>query len=81
MAKQKRIALHSDVFEALREAKLHFEGITKTRMTWSAFLYALASGALALSSLAGLRMRCPLCGDFGMQMYYSSFEVEEDKGD
>lgn len=79
--KEKPIYVHDDVFQALKEAKIHYEGITKTRMTWSAYLYALACGALALSSLAGLRLRCPLCGDFGMQLYYSRFdEQEEEKG-
>lgn len=55
---------------------LHYEGITRTNMTWSAFLYTLASGALAASSLAGLQLTCPLCGDFGMRLYYRQF-VEE----
>lgn len=72
--KEKPIYVHNDVFQALKEAKIHYEGITKTKMTWSAFLYALAAGALAISAFANLRMRCPICGDFGMQMYYSSCE-------
>jgi len=75
--KEKPIFIHADVFNALREAKLHFEGITNTRMTWSAYLYAMACGALAVSALAGLRIKCPLCGDSGMQMYYSMPEEEE----
>lgn len=74
MRKDKAIYVHSDVFQALQEAKMHFEGITKARTTWSAFLYALAAGALAISSFAGLKLRCPLCGDFGMQLYYSQIE-------
>lgn len=71
----KPIFIHKDVFEALREAKVHFEGITKTNMTWSAYLYALACGALAVSSLIGLKIRCPVCGDSGMQLFYSTFEA------
>lgn len=74
---RKPIFVHDDVFNALREAKLHFEGITNTRMTWSAYLYAMACGALAVSALAGLRIRCPICGDSGMQLYYSMPEEEE----
>lgn len=74
--KEKPIFVHDDVFQALREAKLHYEGITKTKMTWSAWLYALACGALAVSSLAGLQIKCPLCGDSGMQLYYSRMEEE-----
>lgn len=73
----KPIWVHADVFALLREAKIHFEGITKTKMTWSAYLYALAAGALAISAFGNLRIRCPQCGDFGMQMYYSSFEQQE----
>jgi len=69
----KPIWVHADVFNALREAKTHFEGITKTKMTWSAYLYALAAGALAISVFSNLRLRCPTCGDMGMQMYYSKF--------
>lgn len=68
------IFVHTDVFKALREAKIHYEGLTKTHMTWSAWLYALACGALAVSTLAGLTIRCPTCGDHGMQLYYSSLE-------
>lgn len=73
------IFIHRDVHAALREAKTHFEGITNTKMTWSAYLYAMACGALAVSALAGLKLKCPLCGDFGMQMYYSSFEASEEQ--
>lgn len=68
--------MHQDVQEALREAKLHYEGVTGTKMTWSAWLYALACGALAVSALAGLKIKCPLCGDSGMQLYYSQFGAE-----
>lgn len=74
--KEKPIFVHSDVFRALQEAKIHFEGITGARLTWSAFLYALASGALAVSSLAGLQIRCPLCGDSGMELFYKRLEEE-----
>lgn len=79
MRKEKAIYIHEDVFRGLQEAKLHFEGITKTKMTWSAYLYALSCGALAVSSLAGLKLRCPVCGDFGVQLYYSQFVEEEAK--
>jgi len=75
--KEQPIFVHRDVFNALREAKIHFEGITNTRMTWSAFLYAMACGALAVSALAGLRIRCPLCGDFGMELFYSMAQEEK----
>ncbi len=75
--KEKPIWVHEDVVKALHEAKLHYEGITKTKMTWSAWLYALACGALAVSALAGLKIRCPNCGDAGMQLYYSEFIKEE----
>jgi len=70
--KEKPIFIHEDVYKALQEAKLHYEGITKTKMTWSAYLYALACGALAISSLIGLNIRCPTCGDSGTVLYYSS---------
>ena len=66
----KPIFVHEDVFKSLVEAKLHFEGITEIKMTWSAYLYALACGALALSSLGGLTLHCPLCGDSNVGMYY-----------
>lgn len=69
--KEKPIFVHGDVFNALREAKLHYEGVTGAKMTWSAWLYALACGALAVSALAGLQIRCPLCGDSGVELYYS----------
>lgn len=75
--KDKAIYVHADVFKALQEAKIHFEGLTRTRTTWSGFLYALAAGALAISAFGGLRMRCPLCGDFGMELYYKSFVEEQ----
>ena len=75
--KEKPIFVHADVFNALREAKLHYEGVTKTKMTWSAWLYSLACGALAVGALAGLRLKCPLCGELGMQMSYSSFKEPE----
>jgi len=75
MRKEKPIWVHQDVFEALREAKLHYEGLTGAKMTWSAWLYALACGALAVSALAGLKIKCPTCGDSGMQLYYSQFEA------
>lgn len=74
--KEQPIWVHRDVAQALREAKLHFEGLTKTRMTWSAWLYALACGALAVSALGGIKIKCPLCGDFGMQLHYTSFQEE-----
>ncbi|MBA7566962.1 hypothetical protein ES708_08662 [subsurface metagenome] len=74
---EKPIWVHADVFNALREAKLHYEGITKTKMSWSAWLYAMACGALAVSALAGLRLKCPICGEVGMQMSYKSFEEPE----
>lgn len=80
--KEKPIWVHEDVFKALHEAKLHYEGITETKMTWSAWLYALACGALAVSSFAGLKLKCPLCGDFGMQMFYSStIAIEQEEKD
>ncbi len=75
MRKEKPIWVHQDVFEALREAKVHYEGLTGAKMTWSSWLYALACGALAVSALAGLKIRCPTCGDSGMQLYYSQFEA------
>lgn len=77
--KEKPIFVHGDVFNALREAKIHYEGITKTKMTWSAYLYALACGALAVSSLIGLKIRCPTCGDSGMQLFYSTYEAPEEE--
>jgi len=69
MAKQKAIYLHEDVFNLLTEAKIHLQGLTGTRMTWSAFLYSLAAGALALASFQGLNLRCPSCG-YTSELYY-----------
>lgn len=73
--KEKPIFVHSNVFYSLREAKLHFEGLTHTKMTWSAFLYILAAGALTLASLSGLRLHCPECGHES-ELYY---RMDEDK--
>lgn len=78
MRKEKAIYVHEDVRKALTEAKIHFEGITRSKITWSAFLWALASGALSMSALAGLKIHCPTCGDSGMELYFKSFEVIED---
>ena len=75
---RKPIFVQDDVFNALREAKLHYEGLTGANMTWSAWLYALACGALAVSALAGLKIKCPLCGDSGVQLFYKSFEAPSD---
>ena len=74
----KPIYVHADVFKTLREAKIQFEGMTGCHMTWSAFLYALGAGALAISALAGMKIHCPTCGDSGMELYFKSFEVPEE---
>lgn len=67
--KEKAIFVHSDIFNLLKEAKLHTEGLTGARLTWGSFLYMLASGALAMSTFAGLELKCPVCGHTA-ELYY-----------
>jgi len=62
MKKQKAIYVHPEVFSLLVQARGQFEAITGAKFTWSAFLFALASGGLSLGSLAGMHLRCPECG-------------------
>lgn len=66
---QKAIYLHADAFNLLQEAKIHLQGLTGTRMSWTTFLYMLAAGALAMASLQGLTLRCPECGHTS-ELYY-----------
>lgn len=67
--KEKSIFVHADVFNLLEQAKIHTQGLTGTRLTWSSFLYMLASGALAMSTFAGLELECPVCGHTS-ELYY-----------
>jgi len=73
--KDKPIFVHSDVFKMLQEAKIHAQGLTGTNMTWSAFLYMLAAGALAMASLSGLSLKCPECGYESALFYRESSEA------
>lgn len=62
MQKHKAIYVHADVFNLIEQAKIHVQGLTGAKLTWSSYLYILASGALAMSTFAGLEMHCPNCG-------------------
>ncbi len=74
--KQTAIYLHRDAYNLLKEAKTHLEGLTNTKMSWTAFLYMLSAGALAMASLQGLQLRCPECGHQSA-LYYSSSDQEQ----
>lgn len=71
--KQKAIYVHEAVFDLLGQAKVHVTGLTGAKLTWSSFLYILASGALAMSTFAGLQLRCPDCGHTS-ELFYKATE-------
>lgn len=74
---QTSIYVHGDVHKSLQEAKLHFEGLTGSKVSWSGYLYLLSAGALAMSALNGLQARCPNCGH-AMELYYKTGQENED---
>lgn len=75
---QKAIYVHKDAFNLLEQAKIHLQGLTNTRMSWTTFLYMLAAGALAMASLQGLTLSCPECGHTS-ELYYKMAPEEQEK--
>jgi len=37
------------------------EKVTRVKMSWESFLLATSTGALAISAIAGVHFRCPVC--------------------
>ena len=65
----KTIGLTDEQFIILASAKTGFEKLTGGKLSWGAYLVALASGALAGYTISGFELRCPDCGnEMGMRL-------------
>lgn len=59
--RQKTISLDEEAFYYLSQARANLEKITRVKMSWEAFLLATSTGSLAISAIAGVHFRCPVC--------------------
>lgn len=59
--KQKTISLDEEAFSYLTQARANLEKVTRVKMSWESFLLATSTGALAISAIAGVHFRCPVC--------------------
>ncbi len=59
---QKSISVTEAEYALINEGKELLQAFTKARISWGAYLCALAFGALAAKALEGFLMRCPNCG-------------------
>ena len=58
----KSIGLTNHEYEILQQAKKAFENLTGVKVSWGAYLVALAAGALASYTIAGFNLKCSECG-------------------
>jgi len=73
MAKgQKGIFISEAQYKMVSHSKAVLEKMSGTRLSWGAYLAALASGSLAPFALRGLELDCPVCGARSMLRYQAS---------
>ena len=76
--RQRNISVTTAEYAMLSQAKQGFEGLTRTRLSWGAWLIALSLGSLAARRLAGFKLYCETCGGEVRISLHEVLEPEED---
>jgi len=77
----KSIGVTNPEYEILQKAKMGFQNLTGAKISWGAYLVALAAGALASYTIAGFSLRCPNCEEsMEMRLVMPKAGAAEDSG-
>jgi len=77
----KSIGLTDAEHLVLNQAKKNFEVLTGAKISWGAYLVALAIGSLGTYAIRGYSLRCPNCEEaMEIKLVKPSLELNEDSG-